>query len=111
MTIRKDSGNLLLYIYKLKIENKEMLDSNQLIKETEWNKVRINNASQYLIDSGFVKGKIFKGMDSTKVIDTIIIDITPSGINIIEAQSEFKQNFGFTVNLGLIQINWGAQES
>ncbi len=53
MTIRKDSGNLLLYIYKLKIENKEMLDSNQLIKETEWNKVRINNASQYLIDSGF----------------------------------------------------------
>ncbi|VUT27479.1 MAG: hypothetical protein SYNGOMJ08_00025 [Candidatus Syntrophoarchaeum sp. GoM_oil] len=111
MTIRVDSGNLLLYIYKRKIEDEEMLDSNQLLEEAGWNKVRLNNASQYLIESGFIEGTVLKGASSTKVQSTSISDITPSGINIIEAESEFKQNFGFTVNLGFIQINWGAQES
>lgn len=111
VTIREDSGNLLLFIYEHKINDKEMFDQNQLLKETDWNKVRLNNAVQYLIESGFVEGDIVKGVGSTKVQVTVISDITPLGINIIEAESEFKQNFGFTVNLGLIQINWGAQES
>ena len=111
VTIRKDSGNLLLFIYNRKIEDKEMLNQDQLVEETGWDKVRLNNSVQYLIESGFIKGKVLKTYGSTKVQGSIISDITPSGINIIEAESEFKQNFGFTVNLGLIQINWGAQES
>jgi len=64
---------------------------------------------EYIIEQYFVKK--LKGIGSTKVKGTAISDITPSGINMVEAESEFKQNFGFTVNLGLIQINWGAQES
>jgi len=113
MTISEDSGNLLLFIYKSKIEDKEMLNQDQLLDETGWNKVRLNNAVQYLIESGFIKGEVIKTVGSTKVQVTLISDITPSGINVIEieAGSKFKQNFGFTVNLGLIQINWGAQES
>ena len=111
MKISEDSGNLLLFIYKRKIEDKEMLNKGQLLEETGWDKVRLNNAVQYLIESEFIKGKVLKTAGSTKVQGTLISDITPSGINVIEAESKFKQNFGFTVNLGLIQINWGAQES
>lgn len=111
MTIRIDSGNLLLYIYKCKIEDKEILNPDQLLKETGWNNVRLNNAAQYLIESEFVKGHVSKGLGSTKVTGTFIFDITPSGINIVEKQPEFKQNFGFTVNLGVLQINWGMSES
>ena len=110
MAIRIDSRNLLLYIYKRKIEDEEMLDPNQLLEETGWNKVRLNNAVQYLIESGFITGKVLKTLGSTKVESTLILDITPSGINIIEEELKFKQNFGFTVNLGLIQIKWGVQE-
>ncbi len=116
MTIRGDAGKLLLHIYKCKIEGNEMLNSNQLLTETGWNEVRLNSAMQYLIESGFVKGNILKGKrlketGFTEFQAAIISDITPSGINIVEKQPEFKQIFGFTVNLGVLQINWGAQES
>ncbi len=100
-----------MYVYKCKIEGNEMLNSNQLLIETGWNEDRLNNAIQYLVESVFVKGNILKGVGSTKVQAAIISDITPSGINIVEKQPEFKQNFGFTVNLGVLQINWGMQES
>ena len=111
MTIREDSGKILLYIYKCKIEGKEIPHSNLSFEETDWNKDRLNNAIQYLIESKFVDGNIIKGPGSTKVQAAFIYDLTPPGINIIETESDFKQNFGFTVNLGLIQINWGVQES
>lgn len=111
MTIRTDSGNLLLYIYKCKIEDNEMLDSNDLLNKTGWNKSRLNSAGQYLVEGGFVNGRVLKGLGSTKVQDVVIVDMTTKGIDVVEAQPEFKQNFGFTINLGLIQIDWGAQES
>ena len=111
MTIRTDSGNLLLYIYKCKIDGNEISTSNQLLTETDWDYVRLNNAIQYLIESDFVSGDVIKNINSTKVQVAYITDITPHGINIIEKESEFKQNFGFTVNLGLIQFQWGTQES
>ena len=111
MTISKDAGNLLLYVYNCKNEGTEMKNTTKLLEETGWNKDRLNNAVQYLVESGFVEGQVIKGAGSTKVHSTFIFDIKSSGINIIEAKSDFKQTFGFTVNLGLIQINWGVQES
>lgn len=110
MTIKKDSGNLLLYAYKCKIEGSEMLNSNKLLNETGWDDNRLNNAIQYLIRKNFVDGDAIKVVGSTKVQKAFIYDITPWGIDIIEDEPEFTQNFGFTVNLGLIQINWGVQE-
>jgi len=40
----------------------------------------------------------------------IMKKLTPYGINIIENQPEFKRNFGFTVNLGVIAFSRGASE-
>ena len=111
MTIRNDSGNVLLYIYKCKIDGNEISNSDELLTETGWNDIRLNNAIQYLIESEFVSGDVIKSLNSTKVQLAFITDITPLGVNIIEDESKFKQNFGFTVNLGLIQVHWGTQES
>jgi hypothetical protein len=112
MTIKEDSGKLLATLYKWKQEGREMSNSkNELLEETHWNQNRLYNAIQYLVNKGFVEGDVIKGLGSTKVQDVTIDDLTPSDIDIVEQQSEFKQTFGFTVNLGLIQFNWGAQES
>ena len=40
----------------------------------------------------------------------ILNKITPIGINTVEDQPEFKKNFGFEVNLGLLKFSWGASE-
>ena len=39
--------------------------------------------------------------------DTVVQE---HGINIIEDQPEFKKNFGFEVNLGLLKFSWGVSE-
>jgi hypothetical protein len=109
-TIRKDSGNLLLYIYKFKIAGKEIPRKEQLLTETGWNNDRLNNAIQYLIESKFVSGGIQTLVGSSKVVANVG-NITNLGIDIVEKQPEFKQNFGFTVNLGVLQINLGMSES
>ena len=119
MTIKEDSGNLLLYAYKCKIEGNEISHPDLLSNETGWkNNVRINNAVQYLMEKEYVKGTLIRDLPSTKeqeqrttIKHAVINDITHLGIDIVEDQKEFKNNFGITVNLGLIQINWGKQES
>ena len=111
MSIREDSGNVLAYIYKCKIEGNEMPNPDQLLSETGWNDVRLYNAIQHLIENKFIDGDILKGLGSTKIQDVYIKDITSFDIDIIENQPEFKTNFGFGVNLGVIQLNWGKQES
>ena len=40
----------------------------------------------------------------------ILKKITPLGVNTVEDQPEFKKNFGFKVNLGLLKFSWGASE-
>lgn len=117
MTIKEDSGNVLLYVYKYKTEGNEMLHPDLLLNETGWkNIVRLNNAVQYLMEKKFVDGTLIRDLSSKKEQRTnikyaVINDITHLGIDIVEDQKEFKNNFGITVNLGLIQINWGRQES
>jgi hypothetical protein len=112
MTINEDSGKLLARIYIWKEEGHEMSNSkNELLEETRWDKNRLYNAIQYLINSKFVESHVINGLDSTNVQDVIINDITPSGIDIVERRSQFKHTFGFTLNLRIIQFNWGWQES
>ena len=117
MTIKDDSGNLLLHTYKNKIEGNEIFNPELTLNETGWkNNVRLNNAVQYLMEKGFVKGDLIKDLSPIKehrttIVHAIITDITHLGIDMVENQKEFKKNFGMTINLGLIQINWGKQES
>ncbi len=88
MTIKEDSGKLLLKLYKCKQDGGEMFTSAILLEETGWDKNRLYSAMQYLIDSGFVNGRVLKGLGSTRVQDVLINDITPSGIDKVEHQSD-----------------------
>lgn len=108
--IREDAGTILVSIYRYKTEAKEITRPNQLSTETGWNEDRLNNAIEYLIESRFIDGDIQRPVGTTKV-RVAFGDITKIGIDIVEKQKEFKQNFGFAVNLGIFQINWGMQES
>jgi len=122
MTIKEDSGNVLLYVYKNKIEGNEMPHPDLLLNETGWkNIIRLNNAVQYLMEKEFVNGTLIRDLPSkeeklltikpTNIKYAVINDITHLGIDIVEDKPEFKNHFGISVNLGLIQINWGRQES
>ncbi len=87
MTIEEDSEKLLLKLYKCKQEGGEMPSSKRLLQETGWDKDRLYIAMQYLIDSEFVKGRVIKGLGSTKVQEILIYDVNPSGIDKVEHQS------------------------
>ena len=95
---------MLLYIYKCKTEGKEIPNPEQLLNETGWSDVRLNNALQYLVENEFIDADILTCQDSTKVEDVYIKDITSLGINIIEDGPEFKNHFGITLNLGVLQF-------
>ena len=110
MGIQKDAGELLLYIYGKKISGKETPHPSEFIKETSWEKERILNALQYLHGKGLIDGKVIKSTGSTKPQFVLIKDISPSGIDVIENEAEFKKTFNFTVNLGLLSYSWGASE-
>jgi hypothetical protein len=111
MSIKEDSGNVLAILYKCKTKDNEMPNPDQLLNELGWNHERLYPAIQYLTECKFIDGDILKTQDSTKVQDVYIKDITSLGIDTVEDEHNFKINFGFAVNLGVIQFNWGKQES
>ena len=109
MTIQEDAGKILLFIYDSYISNKAKPNAQILLDETKWDGKRVDRAIKYLKDLGaleliFTAGQI-KGLQIF-----ILKKITPMGINIVENQPEFKSNFGFEVNLGLLKFSWGASE-
>lgn len=59
MGIQKDSEELLVYIYKQKIEGKEIPNDNDLMVVTKWGNDRILFALEYLIDKRLLKGQIW----------------------------------------------------
>lgn len=115
VTIKEDSGNLLYHVYKYKVEGIDILEPDQLLKDTGWNKIRLKNAIQYLIEKEFVRGTLIRDLSTieekhTAIPEAVIHDITSDGIDIIEDETKFKTQFGITLNLGLLQINYGKQE-
>lgn len=116
MTIKEDSGNLLSHVYKYKVEGIDIFEPDQLLKDTGWDKIRLKNAIQYLIEKEFVRGALIRDLSTIKekrtaIPEAVIHDITSNGIDIIEDKQKFKTQFGITLNLGLMQINYGKQES
>jgi len=109
MTIQKDAGEILLYIYKNYTEGISDCNNHKITEDTKWESHRINNAMDYLYDLNILKMK--KTMGNTNgVYNFFIYGINPEGINMVEDQQEFKRRFGFTVNLGFISYSWGAEE-
>lgn len=110
MSVQKDAGELLLYFYdKLVNKNAEGVETQEVINETKWEGNRLNHAYNYLKDLGLLKGISSMGnINGAEVF--YVLRLRPAAINIVENQPEFKRNFGFEVNLGLLKFSWGASE-
>lgn len=110
MGVQKDSGELLLFFYDALVnKGKDQIGTQEVIDETKWESKRINNAYNYLRDLGVLKEELFLG-NTKGVLNFIVLRLFPQGVNIVENQPEFRRNFGFEVNLGLLKFNWGATE-
>jgi hypothetical protein len=110
MAIQKDAGELLLFMYdELVNKNKSSVGTQNVLDTTKWNGNRLNHAYNYLNDMGILKGGGGLGnTDGAQIF--FVMRLLPQGINIIENQPEFKRNFGFEVNLGLLKFSGGATE-
>ncbi|HGJ64173.1 TPA: hypothetical protein ENS27_02150 [bacterium] len=108
MGIQKDAGEILLFIYQCYIKD-ESVNAEKLLETTKWEGNRIDRAIKYLKDIGAIDIILTLG-NIGGVQYFILKGLTPLGINIIENQHEFKRNFGFTVNLGVISFSWGASQ-
>ena len=106
MGIQKDAGEILLFIYQCYIKD-ESVNAEKLLETTKWEGNRIDRAIKYLKDIGAIDIILTLG-NISGVQHFILKGLTPLGINIVENQPEFKRNFGFTVNLGVISFSWGA---
>ena len=109
MTIKSDAGEILLFIYDCYVNDNDSANPEKLLESTKCDVDRIDRAIKYLKDIGVID--IILTLGNLKGIQHFILKkITPMGINIVENQPEFKRNFGFEVNLGLLKFSWGASE-
>ena len=103
MGIQKDAGEILLFMYDKYINDDEKVNAEVLLDTTKWEGNRIDRAIKYLKDIGAID--IILTLGNVKGVQHFILKkITPLGINIVENQLEFKRNFGFEVNLGIIKV-------
>lgn len=110
MAVQKDAGELLLFFYdQLVNQGKSSVGTQEVIDTTGWEGNRINLAYNYLNDLSLLKGG--GGIGNIKGAQIFfVMRLLPEGINIVENQPEFKRNFGFEVNLGLLKFSWGLTE-
>ena len=110
MGVQKDAGELLLFFYdELVNKNKNQVGTKDVLDSTKWDGNKVNHAYNYLNDMGLLNGSGGLG-NINGAQNFFIMRLYPEGINIIENQPEFKRNFGFEVNLGLLKFSWGASE-
>ena len=83
MTIQKDAGEILAFLYK-KYLSGSRLDYKELAKETRWDKLRLKRAIDYLLEIEAIKG--IKMLDETYIIRGIL----PVGIDMIKNKEKFK---------------------
>ena len=109
MGIQKDAGEILLFMYDRYVNDDSKVNAEVLLDTTKWEGNRIDRAIKYLKDIGAID--IILTLSNVKGVQHFILKkITPLGINIVENKPEFKRNFGFEVNLGLLKFSWGASE-
>lgn len=83
MPIKTDADQLLKYILEYKIEEKKIPSDIQLLTEMDGDKDKLDDALEYLYDSGYIKGDRQKQLSNKR--DRITLgDITVKGINRIE---------------------------
>ncbi len=109
MTIKGDAGEILLFMYDCYVNDRDSVNPEKLLETTKWEGNRIDRAVKYLKEIGAIDVILTLG-NHQGVQHFILKRITPLGINIVENQPEFKENFGFEVNLGLLKFSWGVTE-
>jgi hypothetical protein len=109
MGIRKDAGEILIFVYNEYTQDAHKIIVPTLVKNTtKWESKRINQAITYLEDLGALKIDNYIGMVEG-VHNFRIRGMYPFGIHMIEEESEFKENFGFQIGVpGVFQFSWGT---
>jgi len=100
MGIMQDSGEILIFAYKNYLKNEET--SIEEIQElTKWDINRIKRSLDYLKKLSTIEARKSLGGNGN------ITKLLPHGIILIENddEEEFKQTFGFEVNLGLFKFS------
>ena len=111
MKVGEDAGRMLAYLYnKLIKEGKQSISGDDISNETNWESNRINHAFDYISKLELIEKVILLG-NTHGVKNFIITGLTPSGINTIEDEPEFKRNFSIGVNLLLANFTWGVSEA
>lgn len=103
MGIRNDAGELLFYAYT-RYQKGEQVSHTDLKAESGWDDSRLRNALKYLQEKGLVKATLFLG--GNFFIDKVL----PEGIDIVENEPEFKDTFGVSLNLGILQFSWKTEK-
>ncbi len=110
MGVQKDAGELLLFFYdELINKGKRSVGTQDVLDATGWEGKRINLAYNYLNDLGLLKcyGSI-GNINGAQNFD--VMRLLPEGINIMENKPEFKETFGYEINLGLVKFSWKTTE-
>ena len=103
MTISGDAGEILLFMYDCYVNNSGSVNPEKLLETTKWAGNRIDRAIKYLKERDAIDIVLTMG-NHQGVQHFILKKITPLGIDTVEDKPEFKRNFGFEVNLGLLKL-------
>jgi hypothetical protein len=84
MTITKDAFNIILYIYKEKVNTGNIPQNDDIYKKTGWTPIRYKNAFKFCVDSDYIE--IWDSADTFEngIPDIDIRDLTPNAIILIE---------------------------
>ncbi len=66
MDVSKDEQDILSYIYQNKIDGKEVPTIDEIIKKTNLDRDKIVFYIEYLIEEGFLKGKLLNKFRDNK---------------------------------------------
>jgi len=91
-------------------KGKSEVKAQDVFDETEWEAKRINFAYNYLDQRRLLKG-VGGSRDSKGLDGFIVLWLLPDGIDIVENEPEFKDTFGFGVNLGVFNFSWSTTET
>lgn len=101
--MKEIAGKILNYIYNIEFQENRKPDLKELSDISELEKHQLEMALKYCKKKNYLKYSETFG-------DIFSISMLPVGIDLISNEDKFKKQFGFGVNLGLVNFRWGAQE-
>ena len=100
MSVKKEAGEILIYIYNNRNND---ISSFKIAEDTKKDIKTINEAIKYLEQKYMIKVGSQRANGNR-----CSIKIEADGIDTIEDNSEFERTFSFGVNLGLFNASWSV---